>query len=105
MLPRLSRHEDRPAAKRPRALVLVPTRELAFQVVDSLNSYAGALGLTVRPAVGGTPFAKQVDQLRRGVDVLVATPGRLVHPLRPGPCIPQPENGNGACWARVCRYG
>ncbi len=55
MLTRLSRHEDRPAAKRPRALVLVPTRELAFQVVDSLNSYAGALGLTVRPAVGGTP--------------------------------------------------
>ena len=39
MLTRLSRHEDRPAAKRPRALVLVPTRELAFQVVDSLNSY------------------------------------------------------------------
>lgn len=51
MLTRLSRHEDRPAPKRPRALVLVPTRELAFQVVDSLNSYAGAMGLTVRPAV------------------------------------------------------
>ncbi|MFE5642704.1 DEAD/DEAH box helicase [Rhodococcus sp. NPDC056516] len=87
MLTRLSRHEDRPAAKRPRALVLVPTRELAFQVVDSLNSYAGALGLTVRPAVGGTPFAKQVDQLRRGVDVLVATPGRLGDHLRQGTCI------------------
>ncbi|MFD6513321.1 DEAD/DEAH box helicase [Rhodococcus sp. NPDC060176] len=87
MLTRLSRHEDRPAAKRPRALVLVPTRELAFQVVDSLNSYASALGLTVRPAVGGTPFAKQVDQLRRGVDVLVATPGRLGDHLRQGTCI------------------
>jgi superfamily II DNA/RNA helicase len=87
MLTRLSRHEDRPAAKRPRALVLVPTRELALQVVDSLNSYAGALGLTVRPAVGGTPFAKQVDQLRRGVDVLVATPGRLGDHLRQGTCI------------------
>ena len=67
--------------------MLVPTRELAFQVVDSLNSYAGALGLTVRPAVGGTPFAKQVDQLRRGVDVLVATPGRLGDHLRQGTCI------------------
>ncbi|MDV6273656.1 DEAD/DEAH box helicase [Rhodococcus erythropolis] len=87
MLTRLSRHEDRPAAKRPRALVLVPTRELAFQVVESLNSYAGALGLTVRPAVGGTPFSKQVDQLRRGVDVLVATPGRLGDHLRQGTCI------------------
>ncbi|REE71194.1 superfamily II DNA/RNA helicase [Rhodococcus wratislaviensis] len=87
MLTRLSRHEDRPAPKRPRALVLVPTRELAFQVVDSLNSYAGAMGLTVRPAVGGTPFTKQVDQLRRGVDILVATPGRLNDHLRQGTCI------------------
>ncbi|MBA8963166.1 superfamily II DNA/RNA helicase [Rhodococcus percolatus] len=87
MLTRLSRHEDRPAPKRPRALVLVPTRELAFQVVDSLNSYAGAMGLTVRPAVGGTPFSKQVDQLRRGVDILVATPGRLNDHLRQGTCI------------------
>ncbi|MCJ0907154.1 DEAD/DEAH box helicase [Rhodococcus sp. ARC_M6] len=87
MLTRLARHEDRPAAKRPRALVLVPTRELAFQVVESLTAYAGALGLTVRPAVGGTPFSKQVDQLRRGVDILVATPGRLGDHLRQGTCI------------------
>ncbi|MEU2003199.1 DEAD/DEAH box helicase [Rhodococcus sp. NPDC019627] len=87
MLTRLARHEDRPAPKRPRALVLVPTRELAFQVVDSLNSYAGALGLTVRPAVGGTPFTKQVDQLRRGVDILVATPGRLGDHMRQGTCV------------------
>jgi superfamily II DNA/RNA helicase len=87
MLTRLARHEDRPAPKRPRALVLVPTRELAFQVVDSLNSYAGAMGVTVRPAVGGTPFTKQVDQLRRGVDILVATPGRLGDHLRQGTCI------------------
>ncbi|WP_072691086.1 DEAD/DEAH box helicase [Rhodococcus marinonascens] len=87
MLARLARHEDRPAPKRPRALVLVPTRELAFQVVDSLSSYAGALGLTVRPAVGGTPFTKQVDQLRRGVDILVATPGRLSDHLRQATCV------------------
>ncbi|AOW94609.1 RNA helicase [Rhodococcus sp. WMMA185] len=87
MLARLARHEDRPAPKRPRALVLVPTRELAFQVVDSLATYAGALGLSVRPAVGGTPFTRQVDQLRRGVDVLVATPGRLGDHLRQGTCI------------------
>lgn len=87
MLTRLARHEDRPAPKRPRALVLVPTRELAFQVVDSLNPYAAAVGLTVRPAVGGTPFTKQVDQLRRGVDILVATPGRLNDHLRQGTCV------------------
>jgi len=77
----------RPPAKRPRSLVLVPTRELAFQVVDALTGYADALGLTVRPAVGGTPFGRQADQLRRGVDVLVATPGRLGDHLRQGTCV------------------
>ncbi|WP_241665783.1 DEAD/DEAH box helicase [Prescottella subtropica] len=87
MLARLARHEDRPDPKRPRALVLVPTRELAFQVVDSLTPYAASLGLTVRAAVGGTPFTKQVDQLRRGVDILVATPGRLGDHLRQNTCI------------------
>lgn len=87
MLVRLSARPDRPAPKRPRALVLVPTRELAFQVVDSLAPYAGVLGLNVRPAVGGTPFTKQVDQLRRGVDILVATPGRLGDHLRQGTCV------------------
>ncbi len=47
------------------------------------HPYAGSLGLNVRAAVGGTPFTKQVDQLRRGVDILVATPGRLGDHLRP----------------------
>ncbi|WP_441347083.1 DEAD/DEAH box helicase [Rhodococcus sp. 06-156-3C] len=87
ILARLARHTDRPAAKRPRSLVLVPTRELAFQVVESMTPYAGALGLTVRAAVGGMPFNKQVEQLRRGVDVLVATPGRLADHLRQSTCI------------------
>ncbi|MDH6678598.1 superfamily II DNA/RNA helicase [Rhodococcus sp. LBL1] len=87
MLARLARHDDRPAPKRPRALVLVPTRELAFQVVDSLTPYAGSIGLNVRAAVGGTPFTKQVDQLRRGVDILVATPGRLGDHLRQNTCV------------------
>ncbi|WP_197059717.1 DEAD/DEAH box helicase [Prescottella defluvii] len=87
MLARLARHDDRPAPKRPRALVLVPTRELAFQVVESLTPYAGSIGLNVKAAVGGTPFTKQVDQLRRGVDILVATPGRLGDHLRQNTCI------------------
>jgi len=77
----------RAQAKRPRALVLVPTRELAFQVVDSLTPYAEALGLSVKGAVGGTPFGRQADQLRRGVDILVATPGRIGDHLRQGTCI------------------
>ncbi|MFD4183280.1 DEAD/DEAH box helicase, partial [Rhodococcus sp. NPDC058514] len=87
MLARLAQHEDRPAAKRPRALVLVPTRELAIQVVDSLYPYASSVGVRVLAAVGGMPFTKQVEQLRRGVDILVATPGRLGDHLRQGTCV------------------
>src|SRR5574340_67443 len=87
MLVRLAGRPDRPAPRRPRSLLLVPTQELAFQIVDSLAPYAQVLDLRVRPAVGGTPFAKQVDQLRRGVDILVATPGRLGDHLRQGTCV------------------
>ncbi|MGL4305423.1 MAG: DEAD/DEAH box helicase [Mycobacteriaceae bacterium] len=87
MLAKLSQLDSRPNSRRPRALVLVPTRELAFQVVDSLTPYSAALGLSVRPAVGGTPFGKQADQLRKGIDILVATPGRLGDHLRQGTCI------------------
>ncbi|EME22050.1 DEAD/DEAH box helicase [Rhodococcus triatomae] len=87
MLARLAGRDDRPAAKRPRALVLVPTRELAVQVVDSLLPYASTVGLKVRSAVGGMVFTKQVDQLARGVDILVATPGRLGDHLRQETCV------------------
>ena len=75
MLARLAELGDTPAAKRPRALVLVPTRELAFQVVDSLQSYAAPLRLSVRPAVGGTPFGRQADQLRRAMATFKLTGG------------------------------
>ena len=87
-LPLLTRLADaepvRP--KRPRALVLVPTRELALQVVDALHPMAKSLGLWCRAAVGGMSFVKQVDALRRGVDLLVATPGRLSDHVRQGTC-------------------
>jgi superfamily II DNA/RNA helicase len=63
--------------RRPRGLVLVPTRELAQQVVDALSPYAEALGLTATAVVGGLSFHRQAAELQRGVDLLVATPGRL----------------------------
>ena len=63
--------------RRPRGLVLVPTRELAQQVVDAMAPYAKALGLTVTCVVGGMSFNRQAAELQRGVDLLVATPGRL----------------------------
>jgi superfamily II DNA/RNA helicase len=62
----------------PRALVLVPTRELAQQVADVLEPLARALGQRVASVVGGAPYGRQTDALARGLDVLVATPGRLV---------------------------
>ena len=64
-------------ARRPRGLVLVPTRELAQQVVDALAPFASALGLSTACVVGGMSFHRQAAELQRGVDVLVATPGRL----------------------------
>jgi len=65
------------APRFPKALILVPTRELAMQVNDAITPLARVLGLFTRTALGGTAYDKQIRDLRRGVDVLVATPGRL----------------------------
>jgi superfamily II DNA/RNA helicase len=65
------------AAKRPRGLILTPTRELAMQVADALDPYATILGLDMKVVCGGTSMPRQIDALKHGVDVLVATPGRL----------------------------
>jgi superfamily II DNA/RNA helicase len=74
------------APKRPRGLVLVPTRELAMQVHDALEPYAHALGMEIRVVVGGTSFGKQIDGLRRGADIVVATPGRLTDLIQQKAC-------------------
>ncbi|WP_344335120.1 DEAD/DEAH box helicase, partial [Streptomyces globosus] len=63
--------------KAPLALVLVPTRELAQQVTDALAPYATALNLRTATVVGGMSINRQAGALRRGAEVLVATPGRL----------------------------
>lgn len=65
------------AARAPRGLVLVPTRELAQQVTDALAPLGQALDLKVVPVYGGASMGRQIDQLRRGIDIVVATPGRL----------------------------
>jgi superfamily II DNA/RNA helicase len=87
-LPMLVRVADsgKAAPYRPKALVLVPTRELAMQVNDALAPLARTLGLFSRTAFGGTPYDKQIRDLRRGVDILVATPGRLGDLIRRGDC-------------------
>ena len=64
-------------AKHPIGIVLVPTRELDMQVTDALMPYAQAVELDIRLIAGGMPYAKQIDALKRGVPIVVATPGRL----------------------------
>ncbi|WP_260618429.1 DEAD/DEAH box helicase, partial [Streptomyces sp. WAC07149] len=63
--------------KAPLAMVLVPTRELAQQVTDSLSPYATSVNLRIATVVGGMSINRQAGALRRGAEVLVATPGRL----------------------------
>ncbi len=75
LLQLLTGGSSRPA--RPRALVLVPTRELALQIESALEEPALALGIRISSVVGGVPLKRQIDRLLRGIDVVVATPGRL----------------------------
>ena len=65
-------------SKEIRALVLVPTRELAQQVLDSLQAYAKGTELKIVAVYGGTSMKVQLNHLRGGVDILIATPGRLL---------------------------
>jgi ATP-dependent RNA helicase DeaD len=73
-----------PARRTPRALVLVPTRELAMQVADAVHKYGKALGLRVTPVYGGQDIVRQLRVLQGGVDVVVATPGRALDHIRRG---------------------
>ncbi|MFF7903898.1 DEAD/DEAH box helicase [Streptomyces sp. NPDC088817] len=73
--------------KAPLALVLVPTRELAQQVADALSPYATAVDVRLTTVVGGLSITKQAGALRRGAEVLVATPGRLNDLVERGDCV------------------
>ena len=66
------------------ALIVVPTRELAMQVAEAFHVYGKSLGARVVPVYGGQPIGQQLRGLRRGVDVVVATPGRAVDHLKRG---------------------
>ncbi|MER5332308.1 DEAD/DEAH box helicase [Micromonospora sp. NPDC002717] len=87
-LPLLARVADGERARplHPRALVLVPTRELAMQVNDALLPLGKAVGVFLKTAVGGVPYDRQIDALRRGVEIVVATPGRLGDLIARGVC-------------------
>ncbi|MCG0069715.1 MULTISPECIES: DEAD/DEAH box helicase [Streptomyces] len=72
--------------KRPRAVILTPTRELAMQVADALQPYGDVVGLKMKVVCGGTSMGNQIYALERGVDILVATPGRLRDIINRGAC-------------------
>ena len=77
ILQRLERYQ-RDGGKRPiRALILTPTRELALQIEESFGAYGRHMNLRHAVIFGGVSQAPQVEALRRGVDILAATPGRL----------------------------
>ncbi len=79
-LPLLHLLSQRPgkSARKPRALILTPTRELAAQIGENVSAYGRHLSLKSTVIFGGVKINPQIDKLRRGVDILIATPGRLL---------------------------
>jgi ATP-dependent RNA helicase RhlE len=84
-LPLLKRLQDsRPASRRVRALILTPTRELAAQVAESVRTYGRHLPVRSVVIFGGVSINPQISRLRKGVDIVIATPGRLLDHLQQG---------------------
>jgi ATP-dependent RNA helicase DeaD len=83
-LPLLQRWSEARDPGGPTGLVLVPTRELAIQVAEAVHRYGRELGARVLPIYGGQPIGRQRAVLQRGVDVVVATPGRALDHIRRG---------------------
>jgi ATP-dependent RNA helicase RhlE len=78
ILHRILENRIKPQPKACRVLVLSPTRELSGQILDSFNAYGRHMRLTSTLAIGGVPMGRQVRSIMQGVEVLVATPGRLL---------------------------
>ena len=86
VLQHLAAQNRRAEPRSPRALVLAPTRELAVQIARSFDTYGRGLGLRLGMVIGGLGFGRQIDTLQKGVDILVATPGRLLDLMNQGHC-------------------
>ncbi len=84
LISRLLKFPESPRPKQARILVLAPTRELAAQIGDSFRAYGRFAGLRVATIFGGVGFGPQLQALSRGLDVLVATPGRLLDHMAQG---------------------
>lgn len=89
-IPLLQRMLEQPKAtaeRRPRALVLTPTRELAEQIADAFSRYAQFLPLSVAALYGGVKMGGQASKLKNGVDIVISTPGRLLEHIALGNTI------------------
>ncbi len=86
LVARLTASNRRPAPKSPRALILAPTRELVGQIEQALIPLANATGLSTRTIFGGVGQHRQVQALRKGVDIVIACPGRLEDLIKQGHC-------------------
>lgn len=81
LIQQFSEHPRKPLARQVRALILSPTRELAAQIHDNICAYAKGLNLSTAVIFGGVGYAPQFKKLAGGLDILVATPGRLIDHL------------------------
>jgi len=77
-------HQSPKEGKAVRSLILTPTRELAIQIDENFKAYGRGIGLKHTAIFGGVPQGRQVDLLRRGIDILIATPGRLLDLMQQG---------------------
>ena len=84
MLHRIGSIEEKDGPRAVRGLILVPTRELAMQVAEAVHKYGRELGTRVLPIYGGQSMQQQLRALRRGVDIVVATPGRALDHIQRG---------------------
>ena len=86
-LPILQQMSDRPQptlAGNPRALILTPTRELAEQLEETISRYAQFTPLTIKALYGGVKMSAQEKKLKAGIDIVIATPGRLLEHMEKG---------------------
>ena len=81
-IPMLQRLTEKPGTRAIRGLVLAPTRELAVQVSENLSQYGKNLSISNTLVYGGVSMEKQIKDIRRGVDIVIATPGRLMDLIR-----------------------
>ena len=84
LLQRLEEENQSPAPRKPRAVILAPTRELAMQIGQAIYDFGRNLRLRHTVIYGGAPYRPQLQALNRGIDILVATPGRLIDHLDRG---------------------